>query len=142
MKSIRPLLLLLLGTCAYTSAYSQATKDKKHDTILPPPSPKQLKAISITGTRSDIELKADKKVFNVGKDILSKGGNANDILGNVPSVNVDVQGNISLRGNENVRILINGKASMLTVNNGLRQIPASSIEKIEVITNPSSAYEA
>lgn len=103
---------------------------------------RQLSDVTVVAARSDIELKADKKVFNVGKDILSKGGNANDILNNVPSVNVDVAGNISLRGNGNVRILINGKPSMLTANNGLRQITAASIEKVEVITNPSSAYEA
>ncbi|WP_160716367.1 outer membrane beta-barrel family protein [Chitinophaga solisilvae] len=103
---------------------------------------RQLETVTVTGTKSEIELKTDRKVFNVGKDILSKGGNVNDILNNVPSVNVDPNGAVSLRGNANVRILINGKPSMLTVNNGLRQIPASSIEKVEVITNPSSAYEA
>ncbi len=103
---------------------------------------RQLNEVTVVAAKSDIELKADKKIFNVGKDILSKGGNANDILNNVPSVNVDVAGNISLRGNGNVRVLINGKPSMLTANNGLMQIPAASIEKVEVITNPSSAYEA
>ncbi len=103
---------------------------------------KQLSNVSVTATKSDIELKGDKKIFNVGKDILSKGGSATDVLNNVPSVNVDPMGNISLRGNGNVRILINGKPSMLTTNDGIRQIPAASIEKIEVITNPSSAYEA
>lgn len=117
-----------------------------HDTVLAAialqQTIKQLNEVTVVAAKSDIELKADKKVFNVGKDILSKGGNANDILNNVPSVNVDVAGNISLRGNGNVRVLINGKPSMLTANNGLMQLPASSIEKVEVITNPSSAYEA
>lgn len=103
---------------------------------------KQLGNVTVVATKSDIELKTDKKVFNVGKDILSKGGNATDVLNNVPSVNVDPMGNISLRGNGNVRILINGKPSMLTTSDGIRQISAASIEKIEVITNPSSAYEA
>ncbi|MCW3467082.1 TonB-dependent receptor domain-containing protein [Chitinophaga nivalis] len=103
---------------------------------------KQLNTVTVTAAKSDIELKTDKKVFNVGKDIISKGGNANDILNNVPSVSVDIAGAVSLRGNENVRILINGKPSMLTVNNGLRQISAASIEKVEVITNPSAAHEA
>ncbi|UCJ09928.1 TonB-dependent receptor family protein [Chitinophaga pendula] len=102
----------------------------------------QLSAIQVQGEKSTLELKTDKKVFNVGKDILSKGGSANDILNNVPSVNVDIQGNVSLRDNQNVRILINGKPSMQTQNNGLSQIPAANIEKIEVISNPSSAYEA
>lgn len=103
---------------------------------------KQLANVTVVAAKSDIELKTEKKVFNVGKDILSKGGNATDVLNNVPSVNVDPMGNISLRGNGNVRILINGKPSMLTTNDGIRQISAASIEKVEVITNPSSAYEA
>ncbi|MBV8253126.1 MAG: TonB-dependent receptor [Chitinophaga sp.] len=103
---------------------------------------KQLSTVQVQGEKSTLELKTDKKIFHVGKDILSKGGNANDILNNVPSVNVDIQGKVSLRDNQNVRILINGKPSMLTQNNGLSQIPAANIEKIEVITNPSAAYEA
>lgn len=103
---------------------------------------RQLQTVNVTALKSDIELKADKKVFNVGRDIISKGGNATDILNNVPSVGVDLNGAVSLRGNENVRILINGKPSMLTLSNGLQQIPASSIEKVEVITNPSAAYES
>ncbi|MFB9080351.1 TonB-dependent receptor domain-containing protein [Flavobacterium procerum] len=102
----------------------------------------ELKEVNVVSEKSAVELKLDKKVFNVGKDILSRGGSANDILNNVPSVNVDVAGVVSLRGNNSVTILINGKPSMLTANNGLSQIPAANIEKVEVITNPSSAYEA
>lgn len=101
-----------------------------------------LKTILVQGEKSSMEFKTDKKVFNVGKDILARGGNANDILNNVPSVNVDMQGNVSLRDNPNVRVLINGKPSMLTQNNGLSQLQAANIEKIEVITNPGAAYEA
>lgn len=103
---------------------------------------KLLKSVSVKGEKSSMELNLDKKVFNVGTDLMSKGGNANDILNNVPSVNVDANGGISLRGNAGVRILINGKPSMLSSNNGLQQIPASNIEKVEVITNPSAKYEA
>lgn len=103
---------------------------------------KLLKAVDVIGEKSSVSLDLDKKTFNVGKDLLSKGGNANDILNNVPSVNVDVNGAISLRGNSGVRVLINGKPSMISANNGLEQIPASSIEKVEVITNPSARYEA
>lgn len=131
MKSAKPLLLLLL-TLSTSALQSQV----RTDTV------KQLKVVDITVTRSSVELKEGKKVFNVGTDIISKGGNATDILSNVPAVNVDPQGNISLRDNAAVRILINGKPSQLTANNGLRQIPASSIERVEVITNPSAAYEA
>jgi len=102
----------------------------------------QLDEIQITAEKSTVEYKLDKKVFNVGKDLISKGGSVNDILNNVPSVNVDAEGGISLRGNGNVRILINGKPSVLTSNNGLAQIPAENIEKVEVSTNPSSKYGA
>lgn len=103
---------------------------------------KLLKSVEVIGEKSTSELNLDKKVFNVGKDLMSNGGNANDILNNVPSVNVDANGGISLRGNSGVRILINGKPSILSMNNGLQQIPASNIEKVEVITNPSARYEA
>jgi len=103
---------------------------------------KLLKAVDVIGEKSSVSLDLDKKTFNVGKDLISKGGNANDILNNVPSVNVDANGAISLRGNSGVRVLINGKPSMISANNGLEQIPASSIEKVEVITNPSAKYEA
>jgi len=102
----------------------------------------QLDTIEITAEKSTVEYQLDKKVFNVGKDLISKGGSINDVLNNVPSVNVDAEGGVSLRGNGNVRILINGKPSVLTSNNGLEQIPAENIEKVEVSTNPSSKYGA
>jgi outer membrane receptor protein involved in Fe transport len=102
----------------------------------------QLEEVNVVAEKSAVELKLDKKVFNVGKDILSRGGSANDILNNVPSVNVDVAGVVSLRGNNSVTVLINGKPSILAANNGLSQISAANIEKVEIITNPSAAYEA
>ncbi len=102
-----------------------------------------LEDIEITAEKSSVEYKLDKKVFNVGKDLISKGGSVSDILNNVPSVTVDdITGGVRLRGNENVRILINGKPSVLTSNNGLSQIPASQIARVEVSTNPSSKYDA
>jgi outer membrane receptor protein involved in Fe transport len=102
----------------------------------------QLETVEIIAEKSTVEYKLDKKVFNVGKDLISKGGSVNDVLNNVPSVNVDATGNVSLRGNSNVRILVNGKPSVLTTNNGLEQIPSNAIEKVEVSTNPSSKYDA
>lgn len=101
-----------------------------------------LSEVEIIAEKSTVELKLDKKIFNVGKDLISQGGTVNDILDNVPSVSVDAGGGISLRGNGNVRILINGKPSALVANNGLDQIPAENIAKVEVITNPSARYEA
>lgn len=102
----------------------------------------ELETVEIKIEKTTIEHKLDKKVFNVGNDLVSKGGSANDILNNVPSVNVNSNGVVSLRGNTGVRILINGKPSVLTANNGLEQIPAENIEKVEVITNPSSKYDS
>ncbi|TPD73345.1 TonB-dependent receptor domain-containing protein [Flavobacterium microcysteis] len=120
--------------------------DLQNDQVLPTfmleEAATQLETIEIQAEKTTIEHKLDKKVFNVGSDLVSKGGNATDILNNVPSVSVNYNGAVSLRGNTGVRILINGKPSVLTANNGLEQIPAESIEKVEVITNPSSKYDS
>jgi len=104
----------------------------------------QLKEVEVVGERTSVELKLDKKVYNVGQDLTVKGGSVSDVLDNVPSVSVDVEGNISLRGNESVRILINGKPSALSGLNpdALKQLPAEAIERVEVITNPSARYDA
>lgn len=104
----------------------------------------QLEAVELVGERTTVELRLDKKVYNVGSDLTVKGGSVTDVLDNVPSVTVDVEGNISLRGNESVRILINGKPSALSGLNPetLQQLPAEAIEKVEVITNPSARYDA
>lgn len=104
-----------------------------------------LEEVEIIAERSTVDIRLDKRIYNVGKDMTVKGGTANDVLNNVPSVMVDVEGNVSLRGNENVRILINGKPSGLIGISGtdaLRQLPADAIEKVEVITSPSARYEA
>lgn len=103
-----------------------------------------LDAVEVVAEKTTVELRLDKKVYNVGQDMTVKGGSITDVLDNVPSVTVDVEGAISLRGNENVRILINGKPSALSGldNNALQQIPSDAIEKVEVITNPSSRYDA
>ncbi|MCG2461888.1 TonB-dependent receptor [Flavobacteriaceae bacterium F89] len=104
----------------------------------------QLKGVEVVGQKTTVELHLDKKVYNVGTDMTVKGGSVTDVLDNVPSVTVDVEGNISLRGNESVRILINGKPSALSGLNpdALRQLPADAIEKVEVISNPSARYDA
>ena len=108
------------------------------------PDSRLLETVEVEGQRSQMELQLDKRVFNVGSDLSTSGGNAADILNNVPSVNVEVDGTVSLRGNQNVRILINGKPSGLTSRDpdALRNLQANLVEKIEVITNPSSRYEA
>ncbi|WP_264523078.1 carboxypeptidase regulatory-like domain-containing protein [Flavobacterium sp. N502536] len=101
-----------------------------------------LKEVVITSETSQVSLKLDKKVFDVGKDLISRGGSATQVLDNVPAVRVDPSGAVSLRGNSNVLILINGRKSGLTSIQGLEQIPAESIKSVEVITNPSSRYDA
>ena len=104
-----------------------------------------LDEIELVGERTEVEIRLDKRIYNVGKDITVRGGSVADVLDNVPSVSVDVEGNIALRGNQNVRILINGKPSGLvglSGPQGLRSLPAESIEKVEVVTSPSARYEA
>lgn len=103
-----------------------------------------LKEMEITGEKSVTEFKLDKRVFNVGKDLSNTGASALEVLNNVPSVNVSIEGQISLRGSEGVQILINGKPSILASEEGnaLGTITADMIEKVEVITNPSAKYDA
>lgn len=104
-----------------------------------------LDEVVVQAEKSSMELSLDKKIFNVGKDLANAGGNANDILMNIPSVSVDPEGNVKLRGSDNVRILIDGKPSGLVSfkgGSGLQQLQASMIERVEVITNPSARYEA
>ncbi len=101
-----------------------------------------LEEIVVTGETSQLSLKLDKKVFNVGKDLISQGGSAVQVLDNVPSVAVDPSGAVSLRGNSNVLILINGRKSGLASSQGLEQIPSENIKSVEVITNPSARYDA
>ncbi len=104
-----------------------------------------LDEVVVQGEKTLMELSLDKRVFNVGKDLANAGGNASDILMNLPSVAVDPDGNVRLRGSANVRILIDGKPSGLVSfkgSSGLRQLPANLVERVEVITNPSARYEA
>jgi len=100
--------------------------------------------VTVTGQRSQTEFHLDKRVFNVGQDLSSSGASALEVLNNVPSVAVNIEGQISLRGSQGVRILINGKPSVLASEQGnaLGSITADMIEKIEVITNPSAKYDA
>jgi len=103
-----------------------------------------LNTVEVSAEKGNMQIGIDRKVFNVDKSIVSQGGNANDVLQQIPSVNVDMDGNVSLRGSGNVTVLIDGKPSSITGSSRqaiLQQIPASSIESIEVITNPSAKYD-
>ncbi|WP_348797041.1 TonB-dependent receptor domain-containing protein [Flavobacterium adhaerens] len=103
----------------------------------------QLNEVVVRAEKSSVEIKLDKKVYNVGQDMMVKGGTVSDVLDNVPSVSVDTEGNVSLRGSDNIRILIDGRPSTaINIAEALRQLPADAIDKVEVITNPSSRYDA
>lgn len=103
-----------------------------------------LAEVEVRAEKSQTVFKLDKRVFNVGKDLSSTGASAYEVLNNVPSVNVNIEGAISLRGSEGVQILINGKPSVIASEQGqgLGTITADMIERIEVITNPSAKYDA
>ena len=104
-----------------------------------------LEGVEVMAEKTEVEIRLDKRIYNVGKDLTVRGGSVADVLDNVPSVTVDIEGNVALRGNDNVRILINGKPSGLvgiSGPQGLQQLPAESIEKVEVVTSPSARYGA
>lgn len=102
-----------------------------------------LKEVVVEAERSSIQLGIDRKVFSVNQSLVSEGGSATDLLANVPSVSVDIDGNVNLRGTNNVRVLIDGKPSSIGGNIAqiLQSLPASAIESIELVTNPSSKYD-
>lgn len=106
---------------------------------------KQLNEVTVTGQRATMKLEVDRKSFDVGQLISNAGQSASDVLDNIPSIEVDNDGNVSLRGNSSVEVWINGKASGLTSDNRaqiLQQLPAESIDRIEVIDNPSAKFSA
>ncbi|RED91786.1 TonB-dependent receptor domain-containing protein [Marinoscillum furvescens] len=114
-------------------------------TITVAPSNKELDEVVVQAERTQMQLNLDKKVYNVGKDLSSLRGTASDILDNLPSVTVDVEGNVELRGSGNVKILIDGKPSGLvglSSTDALRQLQGNLIERVEIITNPSARYDA
>lgn len=120
-------------------------KDIKLGTVILSEDGQVLDEVNIIPEKSTVDIRLDKKIYNVGKDMTVKGGSVSDVLDNVPSVSVDVEGAVSLRGNENVRILIDGKPSSLVGLDGasaLRQLQADAIERVEVITSPSARYDA
>ncbi|MFN6375029.1 MAG: TonB-dependent receptor domain-containing protein [Chitinophagia bacterium] len=109
------------------------------------PTERTLQEVVVQAEKSFMQLSLDKKIFNVGKDLANAGGSASNILQNIPSVSVDADGNVKLRGSDNVRILVDGKPSGLVSikgGSGLQNLQASLVERVEIITNPSARYEA
>lgn len=134
-----------IGYKTYKSNNRNLTEDTNIGTVKLEISTAQLEGVEVVAEKTTVEVRLDKKVYNVGKDLTNSGATISDALGNIPSVTVDVDGAIALRGNGNVRILINGRPSALAgfgSTDALRQLPADAIEKVEVITSPSARYDA
>lgn len=105
------------------------------------PASTSIDGVEIEADKQHVEYKIDKKVVNVSQDLMASGSSALAVLENVPSVNVDIEGNVSLRGSSSFNVLIDGRPSVLQGSDALQQIPASSIDRIEIITNPSAKYD-
>ncbi|WP_281322619.1 TonB-dependent receptor domain-containing protein [Flavobacterium aestivum] len=131
-----------IGYKKYTTSFELNTAKKTSSmNILLEEEATQLQSVDIVKEHSLIEQKTDRKVINVGKDLLSAGATAAEIMNNIPSVSVDPQTNaVSLRGNSNVRVFVDGKPSTVDASQLLQQIPSTSIKQIELITNPSAKY--
>jgi outer membrane receptor protein involved in Fe transport len=131
-----------MGYKAYATEIEVSEKQPTHNlaVIELQPDIAMLDSVTVVAERTTIEQRIDRKIINVGKDLTTVGASASDIMNNIPSVNVDQDGNISLRGNANVRILIDGKPTHMDTAQLLRQIPSTSIKSIELITNPSAKY--
>jgi hypothetical protein len=133
-----------IGYEKYVLNNIELTKEKPYadiNTVGLKPSSSQLGGVEITSEVQSVQYKIDKKVINVSKNIAATGGSAVDALRNVPSVSVDAEGNVSVRGSSNFTVLVNGKPTPQAGNDVLKQTPASAIENIEVITNPSAKYD-
>ncbi len=129
-----------------TKKVNKIILDDQHRFVkLPPiflsPASSTLKGVEVKARQPRISYQIDKKVINVSQDLNAASGTAVDVLENVPSVNVDIEGNVSLRGSSSFTVLINGRPSVLSGSDALQQIPSSAIDKIEVITNPSAKYD-
>jgi len=138
--------ILHVGFIGYNSYQNEISIDEnnKHldvGEVRLMPKSEELKEVTVTANEHAIEYQIDKKVVHVSEQYTSISGNAVDILENVPSVEVDIEGNVSLRGNSNFTVLIDDRPSVQDANDALQQIPAGMIKNIEIITNPSAKYD-
>ncbi|MDC1106186.1 TonB-dependent receptor [Prolixibacteraceae bacterium] len=133
-----------IGYDKYVSKQFKVTDQNKFiriGQVILAPNSKLLNEVEIVGNNKDIEYQIDKKIVNVSKQLTATAGTAVDVLENVPSVTVDVNGDVSLRGSTSFTVLIDGKPTVLDANDALKQIPSASIQNIELITNPSVKYD-
>jgi outer membrane receptor protein involved in Fe transport len=135
---------LLVSFMGYEKLNQRINVSEDHDfgLIKLNPDADMLKDVEVVSERSTFENRLDKKVITVGKDLVTSGTNALEIMDNIPSISKDENGNIMLRGNQNIQVLVNGKPTNIKTDQLLKQIPSNTIEKIEVITNPSAKYNA
>lgn len=132
-----------VGYHTYSRNFTVNGKDYNFGSIKLTEDSKMLSEVEVVGMGSQMRFEIDRKVFSVDQNIAAAGGSASEVLENIPSIEVDQEGNVSLRNNESVEVWINGKPSGLTADNRaqiLQQMPAESIESIEVITNPSAKF--
>ena len=144
-QGVYDIIIESVGFEATTVKGVQISKTTQLGTIAAKASSQTLSEVTVKGQKASMELNLDKRIFNVGTDAANKGATAAEILGNLPSVQVSGEGGVSLRGSENVRILIDGKPSTLVGINGssgLQSLQGNLIDKVEIITNPSARYEA
>lgn len=141
---------LLITFIGFETKVVSVTIDDKNDDIklgqiIISPTPQVLEAVTVEGQRALIEERVDRTVYNAENDLTTRGGDATDVLKRVPMLSVDLDGNVSLRGNQNILVLINNKPSSIvasSVSDALKQIPADEIKSVEVITSPSAKYDA
>ena len=131
-----------LGYTSYETTFLIANDQNKEFNILLNPSVYTLDEVLVQAEITTITYKGDRKIVNVGKDLMNAGAVASQILGQLPSVQIDGENNISMRGDENVKILVDGKPSSLQNDQLLQQLPSQAISKIELISNPSAKYQA
>ena len=141
---------LLITFIGFETEILSVTIDERNEDInlgriIISPTPQVLEAVTVEGQRALIEERVDRTVYNAENDLTTRGGDATDVLKRVPMLSVDLEGNVSLRGNQNILVLINNKPSSIvasSVSDALKQIPADEIKSVEVITSPSAKYDA